>query len=321
MKGKSILVVVTYLCFVAELAFIIIGESDYAILFAGLCFCLVILFFVLWREEQAHKRLILQGRLEDALLRERMENAKTDRGRTERLRREKEELACGREEAERQIKALTQEKETLEQQFKAAEDRRRKACRQAAECLLPPDEKPTDMDLAAVAAGVVAQMEEGCRKAGIRLSLSCAKEQFPYRADERYIRLILHHIIENAVKYMRRSGRLVITLSHLGDYVFWAFKDNGMGLPQEETEHIFDLNFQGSNRSGGNGLGLAQVKAVISHYGGTVYARGTEGMGIYIQLPLSRKAKEGGGGTQEEKAGETAGERNATDEDTAGGGG
>lgn len=326
-KGKEkrsvfiwVLPVVTYLCFVAELAFIIVGDINYGIIFAGLCFCLVIVFFVLWREEQAHKRLSLQSSLDDALRREEQEKAGKEHEQIRRLRKEKEALASEREQTLMQMKKLAQEKEALTKQFEEAKHRKNSALmRVADECILPPDEKPAELDLVSVAVSVVAQMEDACRRAGIRLRLSCANETFPYLADERYIRLILHHIIDNAVKFVQRRGSLVITLSQLGNNIFWAFKDDGRGLPQEEVDHIFDLNFQGSNRIGGNGMGLAQVKAVVSHYGGTVYARSTDGMGIYIQLPLSRKAADGRACAQEEKMEETACEGNGTDKDHAGG--
>lgn len=313
----GILPVITYLCFVAELAFIIMGAVNYGILFAGLCFCLVIVFFVLWQEEQTHKFLILQSRLNDALRREEQEKAGKEHEQMSRLRKEKETIACEREQALVQMKKLVQENEALTKQIQEERLREnRTLMREAAECILPPDESPAQVDLVTVITSVIVQMEDACKKAGIRLRLSCSSERLPYRVDERYIRLILHHIIDNAMKYMRRNGSLVITLSHLGNSIFWAFKDDGAGLPQEEADHIFDLNFQGSNRSGGSGLGLAQVRAVVSHCGGTVYARSTDGLGIYIQLPLSRKKEDGGHRREEEKAEETICERDGADEDT-----
>lgn len=317
---RWILLVMTYLCFVAELAFIIMGEIDYGILFAGLCFCLVIVFFVLWREEETHKRLTLQSSLDDALRRERLENAKAEHKQMKRLRKEKEELACGKEEVIRQLEALVQEKETLTKRLETAQNEMKNASLSgAAESILPPDENPADLDLLPIAVRVVTQMEEACRKAGVRLRLSCPNGALPCRADERYLQLILKNIIDNAIRYMGRSGSLVITLSGLGNDVFLAFKDDGVGLPQQETDHIFDLNFQGSNRIGGSGLGLAQVKAAALHYGGTVYARSTDGMGIYIRLPVSGRPADGAQAAKEEKAEEKAGEQDGESEDTAGG--
>ena len=88
---------------------------------------------------------------------------------------------------------------------------------------------------------------------------------------------------------MKQSGRLVITISNIGTDIFIVLKDNGKGLSRQETDHIFELNYQGSNRISGNGLGLAQSKAIVEYYGGTIYAKSSEnlGMAIYIQLPSS----------------------------------
>lgn len=289
---KWILLALTYLCFVAELAYIIMGDIDHGIMFAGLCFCLLVVFFVLWREEQAHKLMTLQSSLDEALHRESLAIRKKESDQMKCLRQEKEELTCEREQAQRRLERFAQENEALARQLAEAERGEREAVmHKEMESILPPAEDSVELDLAAVSARVIAKMEDVCRKAGIRLRLSCAGGTLPYRADECYICLVLQNIIDNAVKYMQRNGSLVITLSLLGDTVFWAFKDDGMGLPQKETEQIFDLNFQGTNRISGSGLGLAQVRAVVCHYGGKVCARSANGMGIYIELPISRQAE------------------------------
>lgn len=304
---RWILLVAVYLCFVAELAFIIMGNSDYGIIFAGLCFCLVIVFFVLWREEQEHKRLILQSSLDEVRHREILRDSEKEQEQIKRLKKEREEIACGREQAQRTLEKLSQENEALRQLLEEAGRREQSiSAREAVECILPSDEKPVELDLVTAAARAIAEMEDACRKSGIRLRLSCPNQTLYCRADERYIHLMIKNIIDNAIKYMRKSGSMVITLSCLGDNIFFAFKDDGMGLPQREMDHIFDLNFQGSNRAGGSGLGLAQVKAVVCRCGGTVYARSTDGMGIYIQLPVSGRPGDAMDGAEEKKAEETA---------------
>ena len=90
---------------------------------------------------------------------------------------------------------------------------------------------------------------------------------------------------------MHRRGSLVITISNIGDDLFIVLKDNGEGLSSNETTRIFELNYQGSNRVSGNGLGLTQAKAIVEYYGGTIYAKSErgKGMGVYIQLPASSR--------------------------------
>ncbi len=100
---------------------------------------------------------------------------------------------------------------------------------------------------------------------------------------------MFRNIIDNSIKYMQTEGSLVITISAIEDDIFIVLKDTGKGLDESETKHIFELNYQGSNRISGNGLGLTQAKAIVEHYGGTIYARSPagSGMGIYIQLPTT----------------------------------
>ncbi|MCI8810703.1 MAG: HAMP domain-containing histidine kinase [Oscillibacter sp.] len=71
-------------------------------------------------------------------------------------------------------------------------------------------------------------------------------------------------------------------------------------LQQKETEHIFEANFQGSNRLRGQGYGLYLVKRTVEAYGGTAFAQSGlgRGMGITITLPL-RPADSVGDASQE----------------------
>ncbi len=103
------------------------------------------------------------------------------------------------------------------------------------------------------------------------------------------LRILFRNIVDNSIKYMNRHGSLIITISNVADEIFVVCKDTGEGLPEDETRHIFELNYQGSNRISGNGLGLYQAKAIVTYYGGTIYAKSTtgKGMGIYIQLPTT----------------------------------
>ena len=90
-------------------------------------------------------------------------------------------------------------------------------------------------------------------------------------------------------KENKNNGEIKLVNYNIEEDLFVVLKDNGEGLPESETKHIFELNYQGSNRISGNGLGLTQAKAIVNYYGGTIYAKSTQGkgMGIYIQLPTS----------------------------------
>lgn len=159
------------------------------------------------------------------------------------------------------------------------------------ESLLPPDDEDpaVTVDIIDVARQAIADLRDQAREAGLIINISSASDKLMVHAGRKRLLIMFRNIIDNSIKYMQTAGSLVITISAIEDDIFIVLKDTGKGLPENETRHIFELNFQGSNRISGNGLGLTQAKAIVEHYGGTIYARSPEGsgMGIYIQLPTT----------------------------------
>ncbi len=157
--------------------------------------------------------------------------------------------------------------------------------------LLPPDDDDdtANVDIIEVARRAIRELEQDAVDAGLKVTISSASDKLMVRASAKRLLIMFRNIIDNSIKYMQKAGTLVVTISAIEDDIFIVLKDTGKGLPENETKHIFELNYQGSNRISGNGLGLTQAKAIVEHYGGTIYARSPQGngMGIYIQLPTT----------------------------------
>ncbi len=182
---------------------------------------------------------------------------------------------------------LESEKKALEEVIRTETESQESAVKG----LLPPLSENSDgretVNIIAIAHKASEELMESAKAAGLHISVSSQSDTLLVRADPNRIITLFRNIIDNSIKYMKRQGSLVITISTIGDDIFIVLKDTGEGLNEDETRHIFELNYQGSNRISGNGLGLAQAKAIVESYGGTIYAKSTEGkgMGIYIQLP------------------------------------
>lgn len=161
------------------------------------------------------------------------------------------------------------------------------------EALLPPiepAESPNEtINILQIAQDTISELSSFADAAEIKILLSAPENDLLVKANKGRLRILFRNIIDNSIKYMRRSGTLIITISNIGDDIFIVLKDNGNGLSEHETKHIFELNYQGSNRISGNGLGLTQAKAIVDYYGGSIYAKSMigRGMGIYIQLPTT----------------------------------
>lgn len=150
-----------------------------------------------------------------------------------------------------------------------------------------------EMDIIAAARDAMEGLTPFAEAQNIRLHLSTTNDTLMIMAEPESIRVLFRNIIDNSIKYMGRAGHMIITISLLGDDIFIILKDTGKGLSEDETTHVFELNFQGSNRVSGNGLGLTQTKMIVEAFGGTIYAKSSleNGMAIYIQLPVSGKSQ------------------------------
>lgn len=161
------------------------------------------------------------------------------------------------------------------------------------EALLPPidpnESENETIDILTIAKSTIEELTPFADAAGMKMVLSAPEKTMLVKANQGRLRILFRNIIDNSIKYMNRSGSLLITISSIGDDIFIVLKDNGNGLSEKETKHIFELNYQGSNRISGNGLGLTQAKAIVDYYGGSIYAKSMigRGMGIYIQLPTT----------------------------------
>jgi len=144
-----------------------------------------------------------------------------------------------------------------------------------------------------VAAHAVDEMRVAADHSSARINISTAYTELMVYADFMQLKILFKNIIDNSIKYMQRAGSLLITISKVENDVLIVFKDNGFGMSAHELPHIFELNYQGTNKICGNGLGLAQVKAIVNAYDGHVYAKSGEnkGMAIYIYLPTNFRAE------------------------------
>jgi len=289
-KKEIVLFLLMLVCYIAALVFLINYYDNYALLFFVLHGVLTMVYLYISRD--CFAQAILDMKEDMAEISESdIENTSDERSDViAKLQEEKEALDLRLKELSDNIADITKENEELLDKLSGMEVGETKEEEQAGyNLLLPAEEEAVETDLLPVVRRVCDIFGQQCKDNHIRLELASSLEEIPMKCDERYIVVMLSNIIDNCIKYMNRSGSVVITISDIdGQGIFLVCKDNGNGLDASEVPHIFDLNYQGSNRKSGNGLGLAQVKAVVEHYNGTVYAKSDvgEGMAIYIQFPI-----------------------------------
>ena len=113
--------------------------------------------------------------------------------------------------------------------------------------------------------------------------------------DASKLELALSNLIENAVKYNVDNGWVRVNLDADRKYFYVVISDSGVGIPEEEQEHIYERFYRGdkshSTTIEGTGLGLAITKSVIVLLRGVikVTSRQGEGSTFQVRIPLVRQ--------------------------------
>ena len=154
---------------------------------------------------------------------------------------------------------------------------------------------PSDFDLAEVCREVFELVEDLRQKRNITLRFHPqAPKSLRVHADKAKIEQIVINLIANALKYGKEEGLVEIQFSDMDERVLVSISDNGMGIPQQDVERVFERFYRvdksRSREAGGTGLGLAIVKHILDVHGQTIDVQSQEDVGSTFSFTL-QKAK------------------------------
>ncbi len=112
-------------------------------------------------------------------------------------------------------------------------------------------------------------------------------------ADPSHIKLVVENLIDNAIRYTKDGGSVMIRLSRTGFAIRLEVQDSGVGIPEKDQKLIFQKFFRSENamrhQTKGSGLGLFIAKAIVERSGGRMGFQSQEGKGsnFWFTLPIS----------------------------------
>ena len=113
------------------------------------------------------------------------------------------------------------------------------------------------------------------------------------RADRERISQVVMNVLSNAIKYTPDGGRIVLTAGCTPDRVWLEVADNGIGIPPEDRDRIFERFYRvdkaRSRESGGTGLGLSIAQEIVRQHPGSLTLVDRPGPGTTLRLELKRE--------------------------------
>jgi len=111
-------------------------------------------------------------------------------------------------------------------------------------------------------------------------------------SDRNRMRQVLGNLVDNAIKYTRPGGTVMIEAFQRGQEAFIVISDTGAGITSEESARIWERLYRGdqSRTQRGLGLGLSLVRAVVQAHGGHVAVSSEPGKGSTFTICLPARA-------------------------------
>lgn len=159
-------------------------------------------------------------------------------------------------------------------------------------------------DLDELVPALVAKVRGAFEARGARVTVAPAGETLPVRVAPEAFELVLTNLLDNAVKYSPGTEKPVLVgLSRRGDQAELVVEDEGVGVPPEEADKVFERFYRpGSEmtrRSQGVGLGLYLVRSNVELMGGRVECGprpdGRRGTRFTVTLPLAQALEQATG--------------------------
>jgi PAS domain S-box-containing protein len=157
--------------------------------------------------------------------------------------------------------------------------------------------KPTPLDVSAFCRELVEEIETGVGREH-RISFSERSTYSPLDAnnslpclDEKLLRHILINLLSNATKYSPKGSPVTFELDYRECDVFFQITDRGIGIPEEDREHLFESFHRARNTGNipGTGLGLSIVKKYVEVCGGHITFVSEIGVGTTFKVTIPRQ--------------------------------
>jgi two-component system phosphate regulon sensor histidine kinase PhoR len=147
---------------------------------------------------------------------------------------------------------------------------------------------PSPTDVRALLAASAGRMAAQAQQRGDRIDLELPMDLPVLNIDPARIEHVLLNLLQNALTFTPRGGRITLGAELQGEQVAMWVRDTGVGIAPEDLPHIFERFYKADHArsGGGTGLGLAIAKHLVERHGGQIAATSQLGQGTIVTFSL-----------------------------------
>ena len=143
---------------------------------------------------------------------------------------------------------------------------------------------------------VCTDFNDECSIKNITLTVNTDNEIGKLSFDKNKCTIVLTNLLSNALKHSPENTSITVTsqLNKEENTVKVTVSDQGAGIKDEDINRLFERFYQGKNETGGSGIGLSYVKAIVEQHGGTIgaYQNCDKGASFFFEIPILRGNEE-----------------------------
>jgi signal transduction histidine kinase len=144
------------------------------------------------------------------------------------------------------------------------------------------------LDIGEIINSAIETMKKQSEEKKINITTDIPIDLLKINADKDKLIQVFINLLSNALKFTPNGGNVEIKVFESEKYIEVCVKDDGIGIPPDKINKIFNKFYQIDNTSarpyGGSGLGLAITKSIMEGHGGTIRVKSTPGEGCVFIL-------------------------------------
>ena len=155
--------------------------------------------------------------------------------------------------------------------------------------------RKSEFSMEDLAKKAISEFQPIASASNIEIILEAVEKPLPQAiGDPSQIRQVAENFIDNAVRYTKGSGKVMVKIEKKNKSILLSVKDEGVGIPKKDQKHIFQKFFRSSNvlkyQTQGSGLGLYIAKSIVERSKGKIGFKSEQDKGstFWFTIPIKK---------------------------------